>query len=382
MKLALSLVLAVAVPLGACGESPNGAAVDFRAANAGELPCTDTVDSSRALRIGSDGESASSVWFGSTAGLTLTENRSIVVADAQRFRLYALDQQGEPLWEFGRAGAGPGEFRSLAWIASWADTVVAWDWLQNRFTYVDATGRHLGDRPSAEGRPIGRLDDGSLSYRINTVRTAASVGAFTDSFRIQRVSADETVLSSTGPHAGFERYADLRSGFSVWLVPFGRRPSYHARAGATLIAEATDATVEVIRDGVSSVIRVPETSRAVTDADIARYRSEALSGSRTPALTESMLRDVGIAKRTPAYGNAFLDRLGRIWVARYPLPDDSLGQYSILSQTGQSLGTVRVPATWDVLDADDLTVVGTSAGDDDTPQVVIAPAWCEAGSKP
>jgi hypothetical protein len=95
-----------------------------------------------------------------------------------------------------------------------------------------------------------------------------------------------------------------------------------------------------------------------------------------------MLRDVGIAKRTPAYGNAFLDRLGRIWVARYPLPDDSLGQYSILSQTGQSLGTVRVPATWDVLDADDLTVVGTSAGDDDTPQVVIAPAWCEAGSKP
>lgn len=350
------------------------------ARHAASKSCTFEVVKTELVTIGAVQVGSERLWFGSIEGATFTREGSVAVIDATRKAVHGISPTGELLWSTGQLGSGPGEFRGLSWIESFNDTILVFDAVSRRFTYLSTSGGVLGESVAASGRPIGRSREGSILYRIGFGSEGATDGFISDSVRLRLYDHQGELLTTMGNYPGFDRFLNTQFGFSVWQAPFGRRPTYVLRDTLLLLAPAVDNRIALgSLDGALKRVTIPASAREITDAHITSFREAERISTRSTAASEAMLRQVQFPTRTPAYGDAFVDRLGNAWVQHYPLPGDSESTYTILSAAGEIVTEASIPAIWQVLDADAERVVGQTTDESGTPQLVIVPVVCRTG---
>lgn len=81
------------------------------------------------------------IHFEMAVGATRLATGEIVVADGSGASLKVFDAGGKPTRSVGRRGSGPGEFQYVSWMSTCgSDSIVVWDFMQRRLTWVDPQG--------------------------------------------------------------------------------------------------------------------------------------------------------------------------------------------------------------------------------------------------
>jgi hypothetical protein len=343
--------------------------------------CRITYDSSTALPVGSSDTASHNVWFGSIDRALITSSGTIIVIDRLRGLIHGLTAGAEYEWNAGGSGSGPGEFRFIDWADEWRDTVAVFDRRLRRVTLLNGNAQLLQtfSAPAVEGlfSIAGRLSDGSVLYRASVGRTRSRVGAFSDTVHLTLRSLHTNVSHDLGYYVGTQRYMDHSHGFSVWLAPFGRRPTFAARGSHVVIALAAEADVTVVDSTLSfRTLRVDDSSRAIRADHIDTFAAEELQATNSPNASRAMLRSVEFPERTPPYGHVVLDREQRLWIERYPLPGDVTRSYHVVTLDGHDMGVIELPGSWEILDADSDHLVAKASAADGEPLLVIQPIAC------
>jgi hypothetical protein len=208
--------------------------------------------------------------------LVVSRTGQMAVADWLNFHVRLFDSAGASVANFGAEGAGPGEFRAIAWRGRRranfdggmvGDTVWVSEVAQRRMTYIAPDGRLLRTvtvppiRPVRAasnpgglfgGAPVAVLSDGTLIVRSANQRTDAT-GALAPGERVYAAiapGAETYTVVARVPAATVPTISvnDPRTNRPLtWPVPFAPRP-----------------VDEVSPDGTRIVFAVPEIVSATT----------------------------------------------------------------------------------------------------------------------
>ena len=353
-RLAVSAV-AVAT-LGACREAaPSGAfavrdssgvqIVSNPATVRGDSGCV-AVDTVPALTIGgADAEGPYDLLrvFGA---LRLADG-GVAVLNAGTSELRFFDSTVRHSRTFGRAGAGPGEFRSpvgLLWFGR--DTLMVHDITTKRITLLSPAGALLetiGLQGIFGPGLLGRFDDGSFAYSVGSLyRPRAQTGRRRDPAYLVRASRDGAELDTLGSFPGWESFveSDAQSVMAT-SAPFGRRTSFAVADGRVFVADNAEYRVRVYADGrrLERIIERAHEPVALTPARIEREkkRQRAL-GSTSPQwleLLERMYQRDQPPATLPAYGDIAVDADGWLWVRAYLSAEDGSVGWDVFDATGR-----------------------------------------------
>lgn len=75
-----------------------------------------TVDAVPAVTISGAGEDGE-LWFAEPVAATRLSDGAIAIGDVQESAIMFFDSSGRHIGRFGRAGGGPGEFRTVTWLS-------------------------------------------------------------------------------------------------------------------------------------------------------------------------------------------------------------------------------------------------------------------------
>lgn len=357
----------IAVPLclaalAACGGAEGGGAAHTSRDSAGVT----IVESERAAWREGAGwrvEDEPSVDIGLTEGeaayqldrvrdaVRLSDGR-IAVANGGTSEIRFFDAGGRYLSATGREGEGPGEFKALSRLIRLpGDTLLAYDQMTTRLTWLDAQGKLLASTQVGDGlgsplRFAQRLGDGSLLLTRSERRLGASFagGLTRDTVTFLRATAGTDQRDSLFTAPGRESVVEIR-GMNVNVA---RLP--HLREALT--APASDGFYL----GINDTYRI-EHRRA--DGSLKRVflraqQPQPVEGEYLDSLRRVRERESGAQSARnlgdmpgpvtlPAFSELLVDDEGNVWVRTFPWPGEETSRWDVFKSDGQLLGTVTFP---------------------------------------
>jgi hypothetical protein len=317
-------------------------------------------------------------------GATRLSDGTIVVANRVSNELRYFDASGRYVTSVGRTGGGPGEFQWLQRVRRLEDdTVLAWDQRTKRLSWFDGKGNFIrsvlmrggttgtptpGDR-FADGRFLGtstRLPpqwEGHVKWTPVYVRFSAEG------------LADDTIMER--PHQGTEMFfVPVDTLFAPIEVPFGRTQAHVARGDRLYVLDGALPRIEVFDTAgrLVSVITADIPPRAVTPADLDRYRAETLERTRDANAKrrfETAFAELPVPPNMPAFSELRIDPSGHIWAQRYRAFDDEPQSWTVFDPEGRMLGDVVLPTGLEVYDIGDDYILGKIADDLGVEQVRV-----------
>lgn len=345
---------------------------------------------------------------------------TLVVADRASARVRFFSPEGTLVATAGRAGAGPGEFRSLELVMTTrGDSVWTWDGELRRLTLFAPSGRLvrsvrvLPPGPTGTFDVVGVFGDGSILATVVTKLMPFPGGEGTivaDSLTFMRMTPEGGVTWRLGPFPH-----QLVFGMSMTLVRRqvreGRGGSPRRGAGPLLIAQplpfgprlAWTMTGDTLVFGPGHEVRVTSVDpagratpritaateivpidRGLISAQVAalRERAAAASGGRNAARADSTLaqlletRGVRLPQTLPAHGRLLIDPNGYLWVQRSPIELPSPGSavresWAVHDSRGRLVATLTFPPGFRLDAAGGDVVVGTTDNADGVPSVHV-----------
>jgi len=312
----------------------------------------------------------------------------IVVANGGRLELLFYDRGGKFLRRVGRPGGGPGEFKSVEWLARHrSDSVMVLDVWNQRVSYFDGKGnlgRSVRFEPNAQipfPRPMAVFADGSFlagkglfnlggKPPVRTERTSeplfhiAADGAtavLLDSF-----PGPEMVIAPTGPRGQMERRGR----------PFGHATAFAAAGDQFYVAdnETYEVRVYSISGQLKQVIRKQTTPLAITDADVRAYEDSVLATGDAMQRRQmrAMFENLPPAPTAyPAYApDILIDTEGNLWIRESSRPGAQHSQWSVFAPSGELLGSLDMPPRLDVLEVGTDYVLGLARDDMDVEYIL------------
>lgn len=294
--------------------------------------------------------------FHETRGVISTPDGVIVVATRRPAQLRVFSEEGEYLRSFGRAGDGPAEFRSLAWIDTCGGrSIVAYDTQRYRITRWDTEGSLLdgfsvqGPRgellpyrvacgPSGDFVVIGWPDVGGVARELGPYRPMVAIAVTDERGRRERV---------IGEFPGEER---LRTSNNDRPHPFGKSTVAELGPGGVYVGTADAFEIVLVTpDGERRIFGrnrpVAPLTREMRDRWIEAYIAPA-PAERKPELRRSLRASEWIPDVAPAYAGFRIDRLGFIWVEPHPVAGPSTGdsaEWTVFDPEGAFVATVLIP---------------------------------------
>jgi hypothetical protein len=284
-----------------------------------------------------------------------------LVANAGTSEIRIYDRVGSRVGSIGRHGAGPGEFRLLGWASvSAGDSIVAYDPQLQRVSVFGTNGgvpRTFSiDVPSIRF-PFARirLSDGSILVAPEEVFTpAATKGAHRELLVLHRISGTGHLQGEFLKVPGDDKYVLPETG-GVRVSPLGFGRSVVFSAGdSTLYVGGTDQydiRGLTLAGTTRLILRVSRASRAVTANLIAAYTRRELSrieGQHWQSFFRAMYDSMTYPAVMPQFSTLRVDDHERLWVRDYPLHPDSTPVWRVFDSAGAALGTVTMPAGFDV----------------------------------
>jgi hypothetical protein len=290
-------------------------------------------------------------------GARLGDGR-LVVADGDSRTLRYFGADGALQHTAGRAGAGPGEFRSITYMNRWlGDSVLVWDVQQRRLSVFDESGTFarsfalVTDSTTPFGNVHGVFGDGSM-YASGFSAFPSGDGpqpgrqqATTPAYRFASDGRLATVYPFEQSGEGFFIVFD-NGGFSVMTPLFARSTTLHA--GRALLVHATNERYELLLRAptgeLQRIIRRAGTPPPVTAALRSAVVEHTLSQMENAAQRErerGPLETMDVPPTVPAFGRVLLDRADHVWVEEY----DAIPRETTVWLVFATDGSLRARAT-------------------------------------
>lgn len=335
------------------GAPPSTSALPSRSWVSDSTPTVDIVGTAR------EGEAA----VGHAIGATRLSTGAIVVADALGHAVHFFDSTGARTRVVGRQGSGPGEFSAISWLGQCRpDSVYVWDFMQQRMTVIDRTGRVVRQfrlpLDPGDGPPPATLacsSDGLIAYlgRPDLTATESDRGDFARSTApLLAGSLDGRVveLASRVPVVETSRHGD-----TFRLRPLGKRAQLAAAGNLVYLGTQDSGFVDVYEVGVpgrSTLSLGAMEPRPVTQEHYDRAIAADLvwmpSADARRRLRESLVA-IPMPDVLPPYSQLLSDREGNIW-AVLSSPGDSMTSLRAVAPDGTVLGDLQIPAEIKVLE--------------------------------
>ena len=322
----------------------------------------------------------------------------IVVANGGSNQLLVFDAAGNYLAAWAGQGDGPGEFRTLAWVASSpGDSLLAGNSLDGRTSFFDSDGNHgrtttlLGD-PGPFMRGLGReqddhnvidvLPDGPLFTR--TTEGYSTTGFWRSEVAYALMTADGTTMASLGVYPGPETYSEsvfVEEERMVYVTPlrhpFGK--STFTAVWGDQVAFARNETYEIrafaIDGSLARIVRREHTVGVPTqeqqDAHFRERFANLSDEERTSRL--EVAANVPMVETFPAYAGIEGDALGYLWVREFKRPGDEseVPVWTVFDPEGRALGFVETPAGLTIYEIGADYILGKRTGELDIESVEL-----------
>jgi hypothetical protein len=322
---------------------------------------------------------------GVEGALRLTDGR-YVIADGGSAELRVFGADGDPQRSFGRPGAGPGEFTTLAGIGRSADAIWAYDFALRRVSWFHPDSgvvgtTTLGAEPAALA-PAGALPDRSFVLRqlwgVTATAAATREGVRRDPVAVVRTDSTGSRMDTIALGPGREVTIRVEGGRGVMSRrPFGRDLASAVRDGRVVIGtEDTAAIEEYALDGtLRRRIRFRDGPRGIGEQEIDEFVAAALVDVPPPERTtrRAELEALPYPERGPSYDRLVVDDRGYLWIRRWKADPAAPRVWSVVDPSGAWLTEVELPAGFTLLDVSDDLVVGVELDELDTESVVAYP---------
>ncbi|HEX9936929.1 MAG TPA: hypothetical protein VGB15_07395 [Longimicrobium sp.] len=298
--------------------------------------------------------------------LRLDDGR-IVVANGGSSALEIFGANGAHLRSVGRAGDGPGEFRSLSWVGRVAgDTLAAWDSGLGRLSLFTPAGDYVRS-VSARGplrmypQAVGVLAGGGVVLALH--KPALGMSRTTD-VHVQRDTVTYAALSANGemrdlasvPGTEMLVSGDPAGGLMVMPLPFGRQ-SAAAVAGDRVYVTDGERYQVAAYDAVGrlrGILRSDRPRVPVTREAVEGYRRSlvTLGAEGNAALQRQqaeLLDKAPLPSHMPAITGLRTDPGGSLW-AESPVSggDQPASEWRVFSPEGPVIASVRLPERLDL----------------------------------
>jgi hypothetical protein len=308
-----------------------------------------SVDSALDLRIGDAGDSTGAAFSGITAVVALPTGE-IVVLDRSTQEIRYFSATGSFLRSVGRAGDGPGEFRSMRLIPALRyDSLIVMDGSRSRFTVVRHNGEMVHSRSArpVTGQPLGWLALGRLITR-NTVLvgSARETRVVSQPFSVLAAHLESGLVDTLARDSLLSVVSNSSDGrTTINQIPFTVAQSAAAGNGSIYVARGRTSDIEVY-DSAGRFSR--KFTVHAGDQELLGHEFESAIESLAkfagdPPAARGAFNSIPPVRTLPVWTNVLVDYSGLIWVERYRRTTAQPWLWSVFSPQGDALGSVEVP---------------------------------------
>lgn len=311
---------------------------------------------------------------------------NVVIADGKALFLRIYDVRGRRVAEFGRNGAGPGEFLAIdgVWVTP-SERIAVWDSQLSRFTVFDLDGslvstyrtRTEKDPSRAGAEPLlGTYRNGSvLLASMRAGRRPRSGEATPERWLLGVFSPEAELLATAGEIDGMWRTAN-------GPLPFTPVPQSAVVRDSLWMSTGFHAAIE-IRDIRGDVARTVELPWTVAPAGDPREALEAKLRQANRSLFVNLLEQSKDITGYPHVAGLLADDAAQVWVKQYDPYIDALwlkpnarmtapgGKWWIMRSDGTWLATLTMPGGLAPLEIRDGRVLGVERDALDIERAVI-----------
>ncbi len=311
-----------------------------------------------ALRIGTAGGDPP-YQFDEVIDIAVLSDGRIVVANRGSGALRWFDSSGTFLFERGRVGSGPGEFRHLRTISVGGDdSVVAFDPVERRMTWFakDAAvgptvriARFPGPSSSwnAERLASGWWVLGRHGVSASELPSQLQIGIVRTTAPLVLVSPDGAQSDTTGVFPAMDvEVSPAADGMKWTLARFAKRLSYAVSGDHVYVGTADRLEVDVYTADGKRIrsIRAPDVDVALTPALAAEYKGFLRArGSRDTVALERTIAALILPPTVPAYTSLLVDGAGNIWLGEYRYDLTPSRRFVVFDPDGRFVSVVAFP---------------------------------------
>lgn len=305
----------------------------------------------------------------------------LLVVDGATRELRFFSASGRFLRKAGRNGAGPGEFRELSGISVAQDQIHVFDGSQMRITRFDLSGRLTSTiavaEPSDSRRGIWSYNLGGFIEGRPVFLASGFPGRnsaprrYTDSLPQYIYSIDAKAARPIGEMAVMDAY--FESPQKKGDLIFGRFSTSAVGGGRLYVTDGGQFAVRVYdKDGrrVMTMGRAFPMAR-VSESDLDAYvtlRMRFASDKNRNELRE-LLAAIPRAEYRPSIARLLVDDYSNLWVQHWSVPGAVPTTWSILSESGQFLTELSMPAGFQPMTIRGDVLSGIIRDDDDVESI-------------
>jgi hypothetical protein len=338
--------------------------------------------------------------FTNIRAVSRRKDGAILVFDLRSRDLRQYTTSGRLERVIARPGSGPGEIANVSRLLFLPDdSLIVFDGNNRRvslyapdgefvrqYVYPKINGRSLpriiGGRsstqwyvafgpaakmPTATSGPIRRDPLDIVQYTVDTTPSSIPGDAMVDTIA---AALDVEIYPSTMTESG-ETYPDER------VLEFGKSTVVASNAGVVYVGTNERSEVMAYDHGKPRrLIRFPSTSRAVTEADRARYSEWLFRLYETyppefRAEKRSEIKILRFATEHPHYERIVAGTDGSVWVKQSEVLDEDPQHFVVHDEQGRAVARVLLPARTQVFQVNRQEVLGVVLDDDDVPHVAV-----------
>lgn len=304
------------------------------------------------LIIGEDGTRESE--FTRITALVPLPDGELLIADPGEPALQVFRESGEYRRSVGRQGEGPGEYRTISWVAVDGDTLVLYDFNLRRLLLLHLDGTPLSTvvpRPAgwpASVNAIARMPDGRWLVSAGmSRRTGLPEGVVRDTIGFGLLPADGQGdveyfhHDPTGAMVGAAGTNIVTMGFAA-TFPSVRRLGSRV---VVLRPETGQMTVYDASGALEAVRSLPMPKRPITASEVSRLRAEQLATAAPErrVVVEARFAPGAVPEYYPAFNAVLPDGEDTVWLEAWETPAPVSRRYSVVSIAGEWLAEITMP---------------------------------------
>jgi hypothetical protein len=358
------VVIALLSPVGACAaradqqqRDSSGVLIVESSSREARAPFGWRIDPVPNLDIGMvDGPAAYE--FHRIDGIAQLADGRILVVDDGSAELRFFDRSGKFLRKSGGRGSGPGEFRSVALVASaFPDSLLLFDSRAGRFTRFDEQGGRPRTLPAGRlnGNPIGFVRDRVLLFHT-IFYFGKPEGAHTQPASFLLFDLETGKGDTIGRFPGREMYVSLQlNELPTHLpIPFDVMPSAAVSGTGFFITagEGPEIVEYDVRGQKRRIIRLDEPAQRVSREEFDRWAQVVATRHARDASAIGLIKRVylqmPIPKIKPSFQALMVDAAGWLWAELYRVDDEAAAVWMVFDREGKARGTVAMPGGLEV----------------------------------
>jgi hypothetical protein len=312
---------------------------------------------------------------------------SVAVANGGSAEVRIFDGAGLHVATHGRRGDGPGEFQVPKRVWQHADSLLVWDWVTNRITFIPPDGgapRVLVPTVPPPGRSYNqeawRLD-GHLLLPLQDLVNAEPGTLIPIQIRYAAVSlhdgAVDTLMSVPAGRHGFMQITVQGRDAIMFGAPLFQGMTHATVAGARIFAGSSlrPAVARYAADGtLEREIQWSAQGTPVTAELRSIFREERAAATDDPNGMRASIDALAAADSFPHFDDLITDDGDRLWVRLPAIPgDDAPTRWIIHDTTGARVAVVEAPDDLSIYQAREDRVLGMRTDSLGVQQVVVLP---------